>query len=105
MRLVGEYGIEIKSDANNGLNHRFEFENTELRDDFGSRVRRASKKYEKTIQGILMEISMQKPYFLKYNYKDSKQSKKYFWFSPDLNEIRWASTKTSKKYSKGRFIY
>ena len=73
----------------------------EARDEFVSRLRRACKKHEKTMQSFFMEISVQKIYFYKYNYKDSKLSKKYFWFSSDLNEIRWSSAKSSKKFSRG----
>lgn len=100
-KLIGDFSLEIKTDSQHGLNARFEFESTEMRDDFASRMKKAGKKHEKIMQGILMEISIQKTFFLKYNYKNSKQSKKYFWFSSDLSEIRWAPAINSKKFSKG----
>jgi len=80
------------------------FENTETRDEFVLRLRRACKKYEKTMQGILMEISIHKSCFVKFNSKNSQQNKKYFWFSPDLAEIRWAGTKNPKKFSKSNNV-
>lgn len=100
----GDIEADIVLEGQNEDLRNYKFENTETRDEFVLRLRRACKKYEKTMQGILMEISIHKSCFVKFNSKNSQQNKKYFWFSPDLAEIRWAGTKNPKKFSKSNNV-
>jgi hypothetical protein len=78
---------------------RFQFESYEVLNDFISRVKKQTKTYQRRIQSIVSDSDAKKILCHKYNYKNAKQANKYFWVTPDFNEIRWASSKTSKNPS------
>jgi hypothetical protein len=104
LRPLSENELEIRSDFPNYVSLRYQFENTDTMNEFCAKLKKTNKTHQRLMQGILMEISMNKIPSKKYTFKSCKERQKYFWFSPDLSEIRWASSKDSKKYRKSKVV-
>jgi len=99
-KITGDLELEIRSEFPAFMTVRYQFDSIDILNDFVMRMKKSIKTHHRLMQSTLTEIAIKRILCTKYNFKNSKLTKKHFWFSPDLNEIRWASSKNAKKYSK-----